>query len=111
MAQAMAEGDDEDDKEDDEEGDEDGEHEWGTRSNSPNQRHICPLSPLIVVHDSASQYPAQLVFGMGRCHSATLRHMLRYPLRYTILYCTLVRSHLRFGTDGKDGSGWMIGHT
>jgi hypothetical protein len=62
----MAEGDDEDDKEDDEEGDEDGEHEWGTRSNSPNQRRICPLSPFIVVHDSASQYPTQLVFGMGR---------------------------------------------
>lgn len=86
MAQAMAGGDnDEDDKEDDEEGDEDGEHEWGTRRNSLNQRHICPLSSLTVVHDSASQYPTQLVFGMGRCHSATLLYTLQYPLRYTIL--------------------------
>lgn len=43
---------------------------------SRNQRHICPLSSLAVVHDSASQYLTKLVFGMGRCHSATLLYAL-----------------------------------
>ncbi|OBT51231.1 hypothetical protein VE04_08698 [Pseudogymnoascus sp. 24MN13] len=63
MALAMeAADDDEDDEDDDAEEDDDGEHEWGTRRNSPNQRHICPLSPFTLVHDSASQYPTQLVF-------------------------------------------------